>query len=192
MSVIVTLDLETIHPDSARAVIAALNCLIGAVELAPTTNFREISAKEAIRRPIPSQLPVGVPVTATDDPTDTNSPAEDEAMDAVEAKQEPAKRKPGRPRKTEVAVEQVDPTSAPTSAPEPAPAPVSVPAGTAADAPTLDDLRAALTTLTTSQGLSAGLALLQANNCARVSEVANLSIEAQRAFVAACGSPANV
>lgn len=177
MSVTVTLNLDTIDPDSARAVIAALNCLIGAVELAPTPNFREVSAQEAIRRPIPSQLPVGVPVSATDDPAPE-----------VEA-EAPTKRKPGRPRKVEVqevAVEQVDPTSEPTAVPAPAPVQASEPAGTADEAPSLDDLRAALTTLTTVKSLSAGLALLQANGCARVSEVANLPIEAQLAFVEAC------
>ena len=170
MSVVVTLNLDTISQNSAKAVMAALACLVGPVEVAPTTNFREVSAKEAIRRPIPSQLPVAVDLAQVDD----------DPTPEPEAAPEPAKKKPGRPRK-EVAVEPVDPT--PSEKPSESEAP-EIPAA----APSLDDLRAALTTLTTTKGMAAGLELLKANNCARVSEVANLSVEAQLAFIGACNA----
>lgn len=102
-------------------------------------------------------------------------PRTDAAPSAPVPDAAPAKRGPGRPRKTETA-----PILARTAT-EPLPEP-----GPAAAAPTADDLRAALQKLTSAKGIPAGIDLLKSFDCQRISEMAAKDAETQAKFIAAC------
>lgn len=137
-----------------------------------------LANKEAERRPIPSQLPVSVDLSApgrVEEKAPANEP-------------EAPKAKRGRPRKEatqEVAAEPVDPTPASSHEPTEATAPVE-PAGSSAEVstpPTLDALRSALMSYTDRHDVDTGLALLQEFGAARVSELAGLPVEKQIEFM---------
>lgn len=141
--------------------------------------------KEATRRPIPSQLPVAVePVCPV---IETNSPAEDEAMDALPVQEEaPAKRKAGRPKKNEAA--PVDPV-APTAVSETSAAGDTASPVTDSQAPTQDQLRGALKALTEKAGdLQPGISLLAEFGCSRVPDLCALPVARQNEFLARCNA----
>lgn len=135
---------------------------------------------------------------------DVNSEAEDAAMDQIP--QAPAaKGKRGRPRKTEVAAEPVDPSPASSETPmtqtvEPLPEPSPSESTTkseenSTDAPlkshTLDELRGALMAFAAKHGedgIQKGITLLGTFGLARVSEMVDQPVEVQAKFMAACNA----
>jgi len=151
-----------------------------------------LAGKEAERRPIRSQLPVAVDLSAPGrvdekEETPTNDAATDAAMDLVQEKApangpETPKAKRGRPKK-EVAAEQVDPTQAPETSPasSAAPEPEAV-----AIAPSLDTLRSALMAYTDKRDVEAGMNLLHEFGVNRVSELTGLAAGKQVEFLSKC------
>jgi hypothetical protein len=107
-------------------------------------------------------------------------------MDAVPQEEAPAKRKACRPKKSEAA--PVDP-SAPTAASEPSAAGTTASPVLDSQAPSQDQLRAALKALTEKAGdLQPGINLLQEFGCSRVPDLCALPAARQNEFLARCAN----
>lgn len=124
-----------------------------------------------------------------------------EAPATTNYREETGKAKRGRPKKEEATkLSDIDMSRfQPAAFPEPDPIPEPVIAqaveklteaidAEAISTPTLDELRAALQAFAVKHGMAEGTALLQKYGVARVSEIMNLEVAKQHAFVAACNA----
>ena len=190
MSVEININLDTLTPKTARALIAALNAIgpdhdvvVEPKEESVTIIPEPAWDREATRRPIPSQMPVAIePVDVEVVPHDF-AHISDTLPSEVELEPElplpaPSKKR-GRPKKEKEAAPVA------TVEPEPSTPEVSEPAQPVA-APSVDDLRAALQGYTERKDMQAGIDLLREFGCARISELALQPAEVQRAFVSYC------
>lgn len=155
---------------------------------------------EAVRRPLPSQLPVALPATSVAADLEERGFTENQAEAMTVDKP-----KRGRPRKTEAAPEQENPTpaSAPAAeSPEAGTSPSAEPtteassdteanfelaAGIPVEKASIEVLRKALQQYVVKHGLSEGMILVKSFGVDRVTELADMSAEVHAAFLAKAG-----
>lgn len=186
MSVVITLNLDTITPRSAKALSLALASMSDPMEVTVTgknqVNIAELQIPEGgAKEPVdPTPITPGAPV----DPA-----GNEESVTTASVPSEPKTRKPRA--KKEGAGEPVDPT--PQTGPQPSPSTsleTTNSAGSApsSEPPTIDALRAGLQAKKDKSGMQAAIDLLGDFGCARITEVAALPVEKQTEFLGKCNA----